>query len=78
MIEFHVKDTGIGIPQEYQNIIFERFRQVETNNARNFGGTGLGLAITKNLIEIMGGKIWLESEPGQGSTFFFTLPSQCD
>lgn len=78
LIEFYVKDTGIGIPKEYHNIIFDRFRQVETSYARKFGGTGLGLAIAKNLIEMMGGKIWLESDMGVGSAFFFTLPVHCD
>ena len=74
MIQFHVKDTGIGIPPEFHDKIFERFRQVETSKARTYGGNGLGLAITKNLVELMGGRIWLESEPGKGSTFYFTLP----
>jgi PAS domain S-box-containing protein len=74
MIEFHVKDTGIGIPKEYQELIFDRFRQVETSYARKFGGAGLGLAISKNLVEMMGGKIWLLSQPGRGSIFYFSLP----
>lgn len=74
MVEFHVKDPGIGISSEYHRTIFDRFRQVETSNARSFGGNGLGLAISKNLIELMGGKIWVESELGNGSTFYFTLP----
>ena len=74
MVEFFVMDTGIGIPAEYHNEIFERFRQVEGEKTRKYGGNGLGLAISKNLIELMGGKIWLESEPGIGSVFYFTLP----
>jgi len=74
MIEFHVKDTGIGISPEYHDKIFDRFRQVEASTTRKFGGNGLGLAISKNLVELMGGKIWLESEPQVGSTFYFTLP----
>ena len=74
MFEFYVKDTGIGIDPKFHAKIFERFRQVETAFTRKFGGNGLGLAITKNLIELMGGKIWLESEPGKGSTFYFTVP----
>jgi len=78
IVEFFIKDTGIGIPMNYHKIIFDRFRQVETSYVRRFGGTGLGLAITKNLIEVMGGKIWLESEPEHGSTFYFTLPTDCD
>ena len=73
-IEFFVRDTGIGIPAEYHDIIFKRFRQVETSTTRKFGGNGLGLAISKNLVELMGGKIWLESEFGKGSVFYFTLP----
>lgn len=74
-VEFFVKDTGIGIPKEYHEKIFERFRQVETEKTRKYGGNGLGLAITKNLLELMDGRIWLNSEPGQGSAFHFTLPA---
>jgi len=73
-IEFVVRDTGIGIPLSKQQDIFYRFSQVDNSNTRKYGGTGLGLAISKNIIEIMGGKIWLESEPGNGSIFYFTLP----
>jgi len=73
-IQFHVKDTGIGIPNDYLEKIFDRFRQVENSLTRKFGGNGLGLAISKNLIELMGGKIWVESEIGKGSTFYFTIP----
>ena len=73
---FYVKDTGIGIPSKYQKIIFERFRQVEEQNTYNIGGTGLGLAISKNLVEMMGGKIWVESEPEMGSTFYFTIKTK--
>lgn len=75
MIEFFVKDTGIGILPEFHEKIFERFRQVELEKTRKFGGNGLGLAITKNLVEMMGGKIWIESEFGTGSAFYFTLPA---
>lgn len=74
MVEFCVTDTGIGIPTEYHDKIFDRFRQVESFNSRKYGGNGLGLAITKNLIELMGGKIWMESEYGKGSSFSFVLP----
>lgn len=74
MIEFYVRDSGIGIAPEYHNKIFDRFLQVETAYSRKFGGNGLGLAISKNLIELMGGKIWVESDIGKGSTFFFTIP----
>jgi len=73
-VEFFVSDTGIGIPAEYHDKIFERFRQVEDSKTRLYGGNGLGLAITKKLVELMGGKIRLESEPGKGSTFYFTMP----
>ena len=73
-IEFHVKDTGIGIPSDYHAKIFERFRQVEASYTRKFGGNGLGLAISKNLAELMGGEIWVESKFGEGSTFYFSLP----
>lgn len=76
LVEFYVKDTGIGIPVEYQEKIFERFRQVESSTTRKFGGNGLGLAITRNLVELMGGKIWLESELGKGTVFRFTLPGK--
>jgi PAS domain S-box-containing protein len=74
MLQFEVKDSGIGIPADFHDKIFDRFSQVESSNARRFGGNGLGLAITKNLIELMGGQIWLESEPGVGTSFYFTLP----
>ena len=73
-ILFHVSDTGVGIPKEYHSAIFERFRQVEASYKRKQGGNGLGLAISKKLVEIMGGTIWVESEPGKGSTFYFTIP----
>jgi len=74
MVEFFIRDTGIGIPAEFHDKIFERFRQVDDSKTRLYGGNGLGLAITKNLVELMGGKIRLESEPGKGSAFYFTLP----
>lgn len=73
-VEFHIKDTGIGIPAEYQEHIFERFRQVESAFTRKYGGNGLGLAISKALVELLGGKVWMESEQGIGSTFYFTIP----
>jgi PAS domain S-box-containing protein len=73
-ILFHVKDTGIGIAKEYHEKVFDRFRQVEASPSRKYGGNGLGLAITKNLGELLGGKIWLESVPDKGSTFYFALP----
>lgn len=73
-IQFHVRDTGIGISKDYHEKIFDRFRQIESAQTRRYGGNGLGLAITKNLAELLGGRIRLESEPNFGSTFFFTLP----
>lgn len=73
---FRVTDSGIGIPKEMHNKIFDRFWQVDSTVTREFGGTGLGLSITKAYVELLGGKIGLESEPGMGSTFFFTLPYQ--
>jgi PAS domain S-box-containing protein len=72
-IEFAVKDTGIGIPADRMHRLFESFSQVDTSTTRQYGGTGLGLAICKRLCEMMGGKIWVESEAGVGSTFFFTI-----
>jgi signal transduction histidine kinase len=73
-ILFFVKDTGIGIPSNKHRLIFERFRQVEESFTRTYGGTGLGLPISKGIIELMGGKIWLESKAEEGSTFYFTIP----
>jgi PAS domain S-box-containing protein len=75
LIEFYVKDTGIGIPAEYHDKIFERFRQIESEKTRKYGGNGLGLTISKNLVELMGGEIWLDSELGKGSVFYFSLPT---
>lgn len=71
---FYVEDTGIGIPQKEQNKIFERFRQLDMDNTRLYGGTGLGLSISKKLIELLGGKIWVESKKNKGSKFYFTIP----
>lgn len=73
-MEFYVKDTGIGIEESIHDKIFDRFRQGETEITRHYGGTGLGLSISKKLVELLGGKIWLESEKGTGTTFYFTLP----
>jgi len=71
---FYVRDTGIGIPVEKHNQIFDRFMQIENCYTKVYGGTGLGLTISKNIITLMGGNIWVESEPGEGATFHFVLP----
>ena len=73
LLHFIVSDTGIGIPKEKQKAIFESFTQADTSTTREFGGTGLGLTITSRLAAMMGGKIWVESEPGKGSEFHFTI-----
>jgi PAS domain S-box-containing protein len=73
-LEFYVRDSGIGIPVVLHEKIFEPFLQVETEISYYFGGTGLGLSISRKLTELLGGKIWLESQPGTGSVFYFTLP----
>jgi signal transduction histidine kinase len=69
-----VRDQGIGIPPHELSRIFERFYRVDNSNTRRIGGTGLGLAITRALVELHGGRIWVESTPGEGSTFYVTLP----
>jgi PAS domain S-box-containing protein len=71
-----VRDTGIGIPADRITGIFESFSQVDASTTRRYGGTGLGLAISKRLCEMMGGEMWVESEPGSGSAFHFTLPAK--
>jgi PAS domain S-box-containing protein len=73
-LEFSVADTGIGIDPQYQNRVFDRFYQVQSTMEKLYEGTGLGLAISKAYVEHMGGKIWLISEPGKGTTFSFTIP----
>ena len=71
---FTVSDTGIGIPKSDQSRIFERFYRVDAARSREAGGTGLGLAIAKHLVEVHGGRIWVDSEIGQGSQFHFSVP----
>ncbi len=73
VVKIGVKDSGIGISPEQQNRLFKSFSQVDASTTRNYGGTGLGLAISKSLVEMMGGKIWVESDAGEGSEFLFTV-----
>lgn len=74
LLTFSVKDTGKGIAPEHQQLIFERFRQIDPHESSNMGGTGLGLAITKSLVQLMGGDIQVQSQKNQGATFLFRLP----
>jgi PAS domain S-box-containing protein len=73
-LSFYIEDTGIGIDEKMHQIIFERFRQANAEVTKNYGGTGLGLSISQKLVSLLGGKIGLESMPGKGSKFFFTIP----
>jgi signal transduction histidine kinase len=71
-LQFSVVDTGLGVPEDAQKRIFESFSQADNSTTRKYGGTGLGLAICKRLVAMFGGRIWLESKPGEGSRFHFT------
>ena len=73
-IAFSIKDTGIGVPADKQSDIFERFTQANTDTQRLYGGTGLGLNITRSIVDLYGGTLTMESEPGKGTTFHFILP----
>jgi signal transduction histidine kinase len=74
MLVFYVSDKGVGIPADKQSMIFNLFAQPTSDYTKNSSGMGLGLPIAKRLVELMGGKIWLESYPDEGSTFYFSVP----
>ncbi|MHC4525547.1 MAG: sensor histidine kinase, partial [Planctomycetota bacterium] len=76
-VRFEIEDTGIGVPQNKQTLIFDSFRQADASTSRKYGGTGLGLAISRELVELMGGTLMLQSEEGKGSTFTVVLPYEC-
>jgi len=78
LLQYRVSDTGIGIPKDQIENVFGEFRQVNATITREFGGTGLGLSITKKFVEMHGGRLWVESEVGKGSTFFFEIPLRVD
>jgi two-component system phosphate regulon sensor histidine kinase PhoR len=77
-IQFSIEDNGIGIPREDIPRIFERFYRVDKGRSQELGGTGLGLSIVKHLVQAHGGRVWVESQPGKGSTFYFTLPKRSE
>jgi CheY-like chemotaxis protein len=74
-LRFYVKDTGIGIDIKHYDVVFNIFRQIDDTHTRKFGGAGIGLSIAKRIVEMLGGEIWVESEIGKGSVFYFTVPS---
>jgi signal transduction histidine kinase len=74
-VRVDVADNGVGISREHQQVIFEKFRQVGDTLTQKPAGTGLGLAICRQIVSRLGGRLWVESEPGRGSTFSFTLPA---
>lgn len=78
VVEFYIKDTGIGVPKHRQKAIFNRFEQADIKDTRVFQGSGLGLAIAKSYVEMLGGKIWLESREREGSIFYFTIPHNAE
>jgi len=73
-LRFYVRDTGVGIPKHLHHIIFDRFRQMDSTYTKDFGGSGLGLTVSRQIVKLMGGDMWVESEVGGGATFYFTIP----
>jgi len=74
MVEFFVKDEGIGFSKDKLDVIFQRFRQLDESQTRQYGGLGLGLTVAERFVDLLGGTMWAESEPGKGSTFYFAIP----